>query len=210
MKNVSVIYQISTDLEAPVLPDQNHDHSPDAASHQARPGHDTADSVTDPVCGMQVNPATSAHQFSHGDQIFHFCSARCREKFAAEPGRYLKAEAIAPPPARLGAVYTCPMHPEIRQEGPGSCPICGMALEPLDVTAETGPSPELRDMSRRFWIGLVLSLPVITLEMGAHLPVLNLHHWVGPGRRYGRSSCWPPQWCCGLAGHSSCEAGPRW
>ncbi len=129
---------------------------------------------------MQVDPVTSKHRFPHGGQTFHFCSAKCREKFAAEPSRYLLAEPAAEPPAKLGTIYTCPMHPQIRQEGPGSCPICGMALEPLEVTADAGPNPELRDMSRRFWIGLLLSVPVVLLEMGAHLPALNLHHLVGP------------------------------
>jgi len=135
--------------------------------------------TTDPVCGMRVDPATSKHRFTHGGQLFHFCSARCRERFAAEPALYLKAESVTPPPAKLGTIYTCPMHPEVRQEGPGSCPICGMALEPLDVAAEAEPSRELHDMTRRFWIGLVFSLPVVLLEMGAHLPVLNLHHFIG-------------------------------
>jgi len=128
---------------------------------------------------MDVDPATSRHRFTHAGQIFHFCSARCLGKFAAEPARYLKSEPVAAAPARPGAIYTCPMHPEIRQDGPGACPICGMALEPLDATAEAGPSPELRDMSWRFWIGLTLSLPVVALEMGGHLPVLNLHHLIG-------------------------------
>ena len=80
-------------------------------------------------------------------------------------------EAAAP-----GAIYTCPMHPEIRQVGPGSCPICGMALEPVEVTAEAAPNPELIDMTRRFWIGLVLAIPVFVLEMGGHIPGLGLHH----------------------------------
>jgi len=154
-----------------------HDHG---ASTQAQPEHPAAGHmVTDPVCGMQVDPDHSKHQFTHGGQVFHFCSARCQEKFAAEPARYLKAEPATAPPARPGVIYTCPMHPEIRQEGPGACPICGMALEPLEATHEEGPSPELRDMTRRFWIGLVLALPVMLLEMGAHLPALNLHHYIG-------------------------------
>ena len=81
-------------------------------------------------------------------------------------------------PVAEGTIYTCPMHPEIRQIGPGSCPICGMALEPEIASADTGPNPELVDMTRRFWIGLVLTLPVFTLEMGAH--VVGAHNWVDP------------------------------
>jgi len=158
----------------------DHAHGNASQSHRHPPAEpEAATLVKDPVCGMDVNPATSKHRFSHGGKLFHFCSAKCEEKFAADPERYLTAALVAPPPVKPGTIYTCPMHPEIRQEGPGSCPICGMALEPLEVTAETGPSPELRDMTRRFWIGLVLSLPVVVLEMGAHLPVLNLHHFIG-------------------------------
>jgi len=166
----------------PSDPDHHHMHH---HAHGATPGcahghhPQAALQVKDPVCGMDVDPATSRHRFSHGGQVFHFCSAKCREKFAADPDRYLASNAVPPPKAAPGTIYTCPMHPEIRQEGPGSCPICGMALEPLDVAAETGPSPELRDMTRRFWIGLALSLPVVLLEMGAHLPALNLHHVIG-------------------------------
>ncbi|PWC26757.1 heavy metal translocating P-type ATPase [Teichococcus aestuarii] len=141
--------------------------------------------VTDPVCGMKVDPATSKHRLEHGGTTFHFCSAGCRSKFEANPDKYLKPEKSAPPAAPKGAIYTCPMHPEIRQQGPGNCPICGMALEPLEVTAEAGPNPELIDMTRRFWIGLALTIPIVILEMGAHIPGLDLHHVVSP-----RTSTW--------------------
>nr|WP_281201121.1 heavy metal translocating P-type ATPase [Belnapia rosea] len=142
--------------------------------------------VTDPVCGMKVDPVTSKHRLEHGGATFHFCSAGCRTKFAANPEKYLQPEkAAAPTAAQKAAIYTCPMHPEIRQQGPGSCPICGMALEPLEVTAEAAPNHELADITRRFWIGLALTIPVVILEMGAHLPGLNLHHLVPP-----RTSVW--------------------
>ena len=135
--------------------------------------------VTDPVCGMKVDPATSKHRFDHGGTIFHFCSAGCQTKFAANPAAYLQP---APPePVKPGAIYTCPMHPQIRQNGPGNCPICGMALEPETVTASDEPNAELADMSRRFWIGLVLALPVLVLEMGSHIPGLAIHSLVPPG-----------------------------
>jgi Cu+-exporting ATPase len=134
----------------------------------------------DPVCGMDVNTTSAKHRFEHDGRPVFFCSARCREKFIAAPANYLtKAEAPLPL-APNGSIYTCPMHPQIRQEGPGSCPICGMALEPLEVPAETGPNAELIDMSRRFWIGLVLALPVVALEMGGHVPTLGLHDLVSP------------------------------
>jgi Cu+-exporting ATPase len=144
-----------------------------------------AAAATDPVCGMRVDPGTTPHRHTHHGTDYFFCSAGCRSKFVAEPEKYLHGEGglhqHAPaPPAPAGTIYTCPMHPEIRQVGPGSCPICGMALEPVGVDAKTGPSPELVDMTRRFWIGAALALPVVVLEMGAHLPGLNLHHYVSP------------------------------
>ncbi|WP_315750489.1 MULTISPECIES: heavy metal translocating P-type ATPase [unclassified Bradyrhizobium] len=129
--------------------------------------HDPA-KVIDPVCGMSVDPATSTHRFDHQGHTFHFCSAGCRTKFAAEPDKYL-GEREPPPEMPAGTIYTCPMHPEIRQEGPGTCPICGMALEPDVISLDDAPNPELADMSRRFWIGTVLSAPVVVLEMGGHL-----------------------------------------
>ncbi len=146
-------------------------------SHQ----HSTAShpDETDPVCGMDVDPATAKHSFSHGGQIYHFCSANCQAKFTADPTAYLDPKGA--PSARPGAIYTCPMHPEIRQTGPGSCPICGMALEPSEISAEAEPNAELIDMSRRFWIGLGLTVPVVVLEMGGHVPALGLHQVIGPG-----------------------------
>jgi len=146
-----------------------HDHA--SHGHQAQ---GTA-KVRDLVCGMSVDPATSKHRFDYRGETFHFCSAGCRTKFAADPGSYLnksKAKAAVPE----GAIYTCPMHPQIRQTGPGSCPICGMALEPEVASLDAPPNPELADMTRRFWIGLVLSLPAVVLEMGGHL--VGGHGWV--------------------------------
>lgn len=132
--------------------------------------------VKDPVCGMTVDPAKSPHQNVHDGATYHFCSAGCRHKFAADPGKYLKP---APQPSGAPeAIYTCPMHPEIRQVGPGSCPICGMALEPVAPSLDAAPNPELVDMTRRFWIGGVLTLPVVVLEMGGHIPALGLHDLV--------------------------------
>ena len=117
---------------------------------------------------MRVDPTTRKHVFEHNHRTYHFCSAGCRTKFAGDPERYL-----APKPRQddvpEGTIYTCPMHPEIRQVGPGSCPICGMALEPDVVTLDDAPNHELADMTRRFWIGLALAAPVIILDMGAHL-----------------------------------------
>ena len=132
--------------------------------------------VLDPVCGMTVDPHTAKLRADHRGHTYYFCSAGCRTKFVADPQKYLGER--EPEPVAEGTTYTCPMHPEIRQVGPGSCPICGMALEPEIATPDTGPNPELVDMTRRFWIGLVLTLPVFTLEMGGHLA--GPHNWVAP------------------------------
>jgi P-type Cu+ transporter len=133
--------------------------------------------VKDPVCGMTVDPHTARHRHTHEGRPYYFCSAGCREKFIGDPARYLAPEAKAAGSVPEGTVYTCPMHPEIRRPGPGSCPICGMALEPEMATASVAPNPELADMSRRLWIGLALTLPVFVLEMGGHL--VDLHRWLG-------------------------------
>ena len=131
--------------------------------------------VKDPVCGMTVDPHTTPHRGEHAGRPYYFCSAGCRTKFLADPARYLAPAAARPAaPVAEGTIYTCPMHPEVRQVGPGSCPICGMALEPEIATAEAAPNHELIDFTRRFWIGLSLTLPVFLLEMGSHLFGLDL------------------------------------
>jgi Cu+-exporting ATPase len=136
---------------------------------------------------MDVDPATSKHRADHDGQTFHFCSARCHDKFVAAPESYLKAEAkpgalerAAHPSPQKGVIYTCPMHPEIRQEGPGNCPICGMALEPVADSVEGEPNPELADMTKRFWVGAALTLPLFVLEMAAHIPGMGLHGIIAP------------------------------
>ncbi|ABE64971.1 Copper-translocating P-type ATPase (plasmid) [Nitrobacter hamburgensis X14] len=151
-----------------------HDH--DAHEHRHHPVSGDG-KVVDPVCGMTVDPTSSKHRFDYQGHTYHFCSAGCRTKFAAAPETYLdKSKATPKDPVPEGTVYTCPMHPEIRQIGPGSCPICGMALEPEVATLDAAPNPELADMTRRFWIGLVLALPAVVLEMGGHL--VGGHGWV--------------------------------
>ncbi len=119
---------------------------------------------------MTVDPNTTPHRFALAGETHHFCSAGCRDKFAADPQRYLQKSSVAiAAPLPEGTIYTCPMHPEIRQIGPGSCPICGMALEPELVSLDDQPNPELADMTRRFWIGLAMASPAVVLEMGGHL-----------------------------------------
>ena len=162
-----------------------HDHGGAAPVHGCCGGkHGEADqaagtaSVVDPVCGMRVDPATASHRASYKEQDYFFCSARCRERFAAEPEKFLSPKQ-SEPAAPAGTIYTCPMHPEVRQVGPGHCPICGMALEPEQMSLDDKPDPELIDMTRRFWIALVLTVPVFAIEMGSHLGLMNLvpPHW---------------------------------
>jgi P-type Cu+ transporter len=132
-----------------------------------------AATAIDPVCGMRVDPATAGHRTTYKGQDYFFCSGRCRERFEAEPEKFLQPK--QPEPASpAGTIYTCPMHPEVRQVGPGACPICGMALEPEQVSLDDAPDPELADMTRRFWIALVLTLPVFVIEMGSHLGLMHL------------------------------------
>lgn len=165
------------------MTDLHHGHH----EHQHHADHHGALTVKDPVCGMDVDPATSKHHAVYGGRTFHFCSARCRDKFIAEPEQYLKpatkpgaAAHSGEAPPQKGVIYTCPMHPEIRQEGPGSCPICGMALEPVTGGVEGEPNPELVDMTRRFWIGTALTVPLFILEMAAHIPGMGLHGIISP------------------------------
>ncbi|MEO7981454.1 MAG: heavy metal translocating P-type ATPase [Sporichthyaceae bacterium] len=156
------------------------------SSHTEHHAAQAQPAVKDPVCGMDVDLAGSAPVADYNGRAFHFCSGHCQAKFAASPEIYLGRglEAAAPSSESAVTEWTCPMHPEIRQPGPGACPICGMALEPVTVTADTGPSAELTDMTRRFWISLVLSVPVLILGMGGDL-IPAIHNLVSP-----RASTW--------------------
>jgi len=135
-----------------------------------------SDGAIDPVCGMRVDAHNAKHRADYQGRTYYFCSSGCRTKFGADPKKYLGERKAEPVPE--GTIYTCPMHPEITQVGPGSCPICGMALEPVIASVEIGPNPELVDMTHRFWIGMVLTLPVFILEMGAH--IVGAHNWLDP------------------------------
>ncbi|MGE0698078.1 MAG: heavy metal translocating P-type ATPase [Hyphomicrobiaceae bacterium] len=156
---------------------QHTSHSHEHDLHNAASKTASANGLKDPVCGMTVDPHTARHRHSHEGHPYYFCSGKCREKFVAEPAKHLKPETKPVAAVPVGTIYTCPMHPEIRREGPGSCPICGMALEPELASEDSAPNPELADMTRRFWIGLALALPVFALEMGGHLT--GLHQWLG-------------------------------
>ncbi|HEY6865325.1 MAG TPA: heavy metal translocating P-type ATPase [Burkholderiales bacterium] len=126
--------------------------------------------AVDPVCGMTVDIATAKHSHVHGGKTWYFCNPRCREKFVADPGRYAApAHARADPPAPAGTLYTCPMHPEVERQGPGNCPICGMALVPMAGASED--DTELRHMTRRFWVSAALTAPLAVIAMAPYFGI---------------------------------------
>ena len=147
----------------------NHEHSPGKSGKQLTMA--TPQLVTDPVCGMHIDPTTAAGQWEYNGTRYYFCNPGCLQRFEADPEKYLQPrptglEAGSRQLEAEGSEYTCPMHPEIVRNGPGSCPICGMALEPRVATLGDGPNPELVDMTRRMWLGAALGLPVFVLAMG--------------------------------------------
>jgi Cu+-exporting ATPase len=146
----------------------NHDHSHAPHAPTEAP-HGTI--VRDPVCGMDVDTRSASNRLEPGGSIYYFCSARCLEKFRADPDRFLNPDVgdRTAAEAKPGTIGTCPMHPEIRRDGPGQCPICGMALEPLEPSLEEGPNPELIDMNQRFWLSALVSVPLLVLSMGADM-----------------------------------------
>ena len=155
--------------------------SPHGLSGHGHSHEGSSDHVTDPVCGMTVEPDKTEHHAHHDARDYHFCSNGCKTKFVADPEYYISGkhrEAQDNTPA--GTIYTCPMHPEIRQEGPGSCPICGMALEPETFSLETGPDPEYVDMRRRFWVSSLFTIPLFIFAMGELIPGNPFEDWFDP------------------------------
>jgi len=147
-----------------------HDTTGSAVASTSHTGRSTTIGPTkDLVCGLDVDPLTTQHCLERKGERFAFCSARCREKFESDPDRYLTPRHDADQAHPDTSVWTCPMHPEIRRSGPGSCPICGMALEPLEPSLDEGPNPELIDMSRRLWVSAILTVPLVVLAMGPEL-----------------------------------------
>ena len=146
----------------------------DPAKYLGKAAHAGDTMQIDPVCGMSVDPAKAKHMHEHMGQLHYFCSESCKKKFIADPNAYLFKVSAAPATKAAdkndARVYICPMDPEVRQIGPGSCPKCGMALEPEEITAEEPANPELDDMLRRFWISAALSLPLFLLSMGEMIP----------------------------------------
>ena len=127
----------------------------------------------DPVCGMDVDPAATSHHATHEGRDYHFCSDRCRTKFLDDPRHYASDAPRTEPKAIPGAIWTCPMHPQVRRQAPGSCPICGMALEPEQPTLDDAPNPELVDFTRRTWVAAALAVPLLAISMVAEM--LGLH-----------------------------------
>ncbi|YBV97656.1 heavy metal translocating P-type ATPase [Phyllobacteriaceae bacterium JZ32] len=155
---------------------QGHDHHHHKHGAAAHSDHGLA---RDPVCGMSVNPNAGKPTAEYEGQVFHFCSAGCKTKFEADPARYLSGEPAHQEPAKPGTLYTCPMHPEIVQDKPGSCPLCGMALEPMGVpTGDEGPNPELVDFTHRLWVSAACSIPLLVLTMGPMVG-LPVREWIG-------------------------------
>ena len=160
----------------------SHDHHPPGKGSFSLDVIGLTPTATDPVCGMTVDPtAPRGGSHTHAGVTYHFCAEGCRRKFIADPQKYLggSREAMAPA-APPGTKYTCPMHPEVVRDGPGSCPICGMALEPMTPTADDGPDPELRSMTWRLWLGLALGVPLFALAMAdMFLPGMPVSHALG-------------------------------
>ena len=157
-----------------------HDHH-DHSHHQHGDTTEAPDAMTakDPVCGMTVQLDQGKPSRKYEGETYHFCSQKCHDKFAADPEAYLgdKPAQVAMP---AGTIYTCPMHPEIEQVGPGDCPICGMALEPKGVpTGDEGPNPELVDFTRRFWVGVVLTVPLLILTMPPYIGYPQMREYLG-------------------------------
>ena len=136
----------------------------------------------DPVCGMTISPDDAVGHVEHKGHMYYFCSESCLEQFRTDPERFVDSERKQPAALMDSEVeYTCPMHPQIRQKGPGTCPICGMALEPVAITLEEQPNEELEDMTRRFWWSLALTAPILVFMIDEFLPGQPLHHALAPG-----------------------------
>jgi Cu+-exporting ATPase len=174
---------------APVQIQRSHEGHCVRDHGDAHSEHDT--SVIDPVCGMKVEPTTAAGEYEYDGTKYYFCAVRCKERFAADPSSFLSPRTTTDPESKIQnpkskiGEYTCPMHPEIVQIGPGSCPICGMALEPKEITLDDAPDPEYIDMKRRLWISVPLTLPVFILAMSEMFVDFNT---LMPSWPHGRTS----------------------
>ena len=170
--------------------------------------------AVDPVCGMTVDPATARAKIEHDGRLYYFCNPSCAHKFQANPGRYLHGGPVGmsePAPAPVPGTrveYICPMDPEVMSDRPGPCPKCGMALEPRTMVADEGPNPELADMTFRFWIGLVLSAPLLATHL-LDLFAPHLMHDYAYSSAW-RNGSWRRRWFSGAAGRSCNGPACRW
>ena len=165
------------------------ENAPEHAGHSAGCHHEHATGqpharvaapLKDPVCGMTVAPDANKPTAQHDGQTYHFCSSKCHDAFVADPAHYLNGTHKTAKAAPKGTQYTCPMHPEIVRDAPGECPKCGMALEPMGVpSADDGPNPELVDFRRRFWVGAVLTIPLLILTMGPFVGLGFIREMIG-------------------------------
>lgn len=173
----------------------NHSHHNHKHDHSHSDGHsccsiETKDSkqktqVKDPVCGMMIDPTTAkGGSVEYKNETFYFCNPKCKDKFQADPQKYLSPKAVAAPLGDLDTIYTCPMHPEVRQRGPGTCPICGMALEPEEISLEEIENPELTDFTRRLKISIPLTIPLLILAMSDLFTQHTLPHWINAGIQF--------------------------
>lgn len=164
-----------------------HSHSGDHSCCSVNPQEKTNQTlVKDPVCGMMIDPTTAkGGSTQHNGQTFYFCNPKCKTKFEAEPSKYLSPKIETLSKANLEAIYTCPMHPEIRQKGPGNCPICGMALEPEEISLEEIENPELVDFTKRLKVSVPLAVPLLLLAMSDLIPGQPVQHavpvWINAG-----------------------------
>jgi Cu+-exporting ATPase len=155
----------------------NHPHTDPAEAGgcgSSEVGTDSSATVTDPVCGMAIHPDKTAHRAEYAGHSYHFCSAGCRTRFIASPQAYLGDEPHSAPMTTAGAMWTCPMHPQIRRQGPGTCQICGMALEPEEPSLDDAPNPELVDFTRRLWVAGALTIPLLVVSMFAEMSGLHV------------------------------------
>ncbi len=152
---------------------ENHSHHKDSKPPRRELSMAKVAQVKDPVCGMMVDPLNAAGTYTHHEQTYYFCSTHCMKRFGSDPDEYLTgnySQSMETEPTKPGATYICPMCPGVESSKPAACPKCGMALEPRTVSLEEEENPELADMTHRFWIGLVLTLPVFFLAMSEMIP----------------------------------------
>lgn len=155
----------------------DHSHTHDGHACCSIDHKKEANLVKDPVCGMMIDPKTAkGGSTNYNEETYYFCNPKCKTKFEAEPLKYLEPQNKKVEKVDAEAIYTCPMHPEIRQKGPGNCPICGMALEPEEVSLDEVENPELTDFTKRLKVSVPLTIPLLLLAMSDLIPGQPVQH----------------------------------